>query len=155
MNQESPTPHREENLLAPQSFPSMEVSGVEFDKKFDELLTDDSADDLDEDFEDELASEIGRRQSRKRKGMYCFHCHRQEGHFLASGSRWYYSFLIGMTFGLIRLVGPFQCLCCGAKRLMFADWANLRFLMRDKGVVANSKAPRSRRSRDRTASKER
>lgn len=146
MNQESPSPRREENLLAPELSPSMEISNAEFDKKFDELLTDDSASDLDEDFEDELASEIGARHARKRKGMHCFHCHRHEGHFLASASRWYYSYLVGLTFGLIRLVGPFQCQCCGAKRLMFADWANLRYLMRDKGALGNPKSSRSRRS---------
>ena len=57
--------------------------------------------------------------SRKRVGIFCFNCNRREGHFLHRENRWYYSYLIGLTFGLIKIIGPLQCQCCGARRLMW------------------------------------
>ena len=78
-------------------------------------------------FEQEFADDSGRRKSRKRRKMFCFHCNRPEGHFLSAQHRWYYSFATGMTFGLIKIIGPYQCQCCGAKRLMCANRLNLRY----------------------------
>ncbi len=55
--------------------------------------------------------------------LFCFHCHRPENHFLEKRYDWYYSLLIGFTFGLILLVGPFRCRCCGSQRLFcFDEW---------------------------------
>ncbi|MDB4371011.1 hypothetical protein N9Z44_02810, partial [Mariniblastus sp.] len=52
--------------------------------------------------------------SRPRKRLHCFNCNRSEGHFLAHKNRWFYSYLLGLTFGLISFIGPFRCQCCGA-----------------------------------------
>lgn len=92
----------------------------------------------DEDFEDEdfidpeEYDEFGYRThpSRKRIGIFCFNCNRREGQFLFRQNRWYYSYLIGLTFGLIKIVGPYQCQCCGARRLMCSDWISLQYLLR-------------------------
>ena len=81
-------------------------------------------------FEQEFADDSGKRRSRKRRKLFCFHCNRPEGHFLSAQYRWYYSFAVGMTFGLVKIIGPYQCQCCGAKRLMFANWLNLRYWFR-------------------------
>lgn len=70
------------------------------------------------------------RPARKTIRMKCFECNRPEGHHLAARSRWFYSFSVGMTFGLILLVGPFQCQCCGSSRLMARNELNLRYWMR-------------------------
>ncbi len=58
-----------------------------------------------------------RSASRKRIGLFCFNCNRLEGHFLHRQNRWYYSYLIGLTFGLIKIIGPYQCQCCGAQAI--------------------------------------
>lgn len=68
--------------------------------------------------------------SRVRRRLHCFQCNRIEGHFLGAQSRWFYSFLLGLTFGLVKLFGPYQCQCCGGKRLMFSNSLNPRYLYR-------------------------
>ena len=68
------------------------------------------------------------RAPRKRIGIFCFNCNRREGHFLYRQNSWYYSYLIGLTFGLIKIIGPYQCQCCGARRFMCADWLHSRYL---------------------------
>lgn len=117
----------------------------------DELLAADRAADevnsnVDDELEEELEHQLGKHRSRKRKKLHCFHCHRYEGHFLSSENRWYYSFLLGLTFGLVRIVGPFQCQCCGQRRLMTADRLNIRYLFRDRGTPTKTKSrtPKSR-----------
>ncbi len=80
--------------------------------------------------------------SRARRRMHCFECNRKEGHFLASQRRWFYSFLLGLTFGLIKIVGPYQCQCCGSKRLMMFNQLNPRFwyrYFRNPGLVSSRK----------------
>ena len=79
--------------------------------------------------EEELP-EFGARPSRKRVGIFCFNCNRPDGHFLPRQHRWYYSYLVGLTFGLVKIVGPYQCQCCGARRFMCSDWISLRYLLR-------------------------
>ena len=71
-----------------------------------------------------------KKSSRSRQVMMCFECNRKEGHFLASQNRWFYSYLIGMTLGLIFLVGPYQCQCCGSKRLMIHNMLNPKYWVR-------------------------
>lgn len=72
----------------------------------------------------ELEAEL--ESSGKRKlsvvSLRCFHCNRPEKHFLAYRRRWYYSYLTGLTLGLITLIGPFKCRCCGANRLSRIEW---------------------------------
>jgi len=85
-----------------------------------------SADDLDLGNVDEHGNKI----HRKRKRLYCFSCNRPEGHSLWKQHFWYYSFLSGLTFGVVKLFGPFQCQCCGHRRLMSVDLLSPRYLYR-------------------------
>jgi hypothetical protein len=84
--------------------------------------------------------------SRRTSGLFCFNCNRDERHVLADHRRWFYSYLVGMTFGLIKIVGPFRCQCCGARRLMSSDKTNLRFWWRNLSNERRSK-PKRRSSR--------
>jgi hypothetical protein len=78
-------------------------------------------------FETEEKSELSggsansRKRSRKRR-LVCFHCNRSEGHSNPYLGSWFYSYFIGATFGLITLIGPFRCQCCGKQRTLFKDW---------------------------------
>ncbi|HMP77917.1 MAG TPA: hypothetical protein PKD54_00560 [Pirellulaceae bacterium] len=58
--------------------------------------------------------------------MYCFRCHRMERHATALSSRWYYSYLVGITFGMIWLLGPFRCRCCTSLRWFRFEWMHPR-----------------------------
>ena len=60
-------------------------------------------------------------ESRPRKRLHCFNCNRSESHFLAHKNRWFYSYLLGLTFGLITFIGPFRCQCCGDQRFFSTD----------------------------------
>ena len=71
-----------------------------------------------------------RSSSRSRRRLFCFQCNRPEGHFLASERRWFYSFLLGLTFGIINLFGPYRCQCCGAVRMMAFNAINPRYWFR-------------------------
>ena len=82
--------------------------------------------------------------SRKRIGIFCFNCNRREGQFLYLQNLWYYSFLIGMTFGLIKIIGPFQCQCCGARRFMCSDWISLRYLLKLHRDRKNSRSKKGK-----------
>lgn len=62
-----------------------------------------------------------------RKRMFCFGCNRPDGHAIAGGNRFFYSFLLGLTFGLIYLVGPYRCQCCGTLRLFRFNRMNPRY----------------------------
>lgn len=65
--------------------------------------------------------------SRSRRRLRCFECNRTEGHFLVPQGRWFYSYLLGLTFGAVTVLGPYQCQCCGAKRLMSINRLNPRY----------------------------
>ena len=82
--------------------------------------------------------------SRARRVMMCFECNRKEGHFLASQKRWFFSYLVGLTLGLIFLVGPYQCQCCGAKRLMAYNILNPKYWIR---TLRHGTAPRTKKRR--------
>lgn len=79
--------------------------------------------DLPEPVETEQEKEIRRVQ----KTLYCFHCNRKESHVPIKSYNRLSSFILGMTFGLTRLIGPFYCRCCGNSRLFWADWVNPRY----------------------------
>jgi len=67
-------------------------------------------------------SPIGKPKSqRKRLGLRCFNCNRLEGHYLSYYRRLWYSFFVGMTFGLAIIFGPYKCQCCGSQRLMISN----------------------------------
>lgn len=95
-------------------------------------------------FSTDLATtgENGKPQRRRRR-LHCFECNRSEGHFLASQHRWFYSYLLGLTFGSINIAGPYQCQCCGAKRLMAFNLLNPRYWFRSARRRKLAK-PRSR-----------
>lgn len=61
--------------------------------------------------------EEARVSGRKRLNLYCFHCNRPESHFHTLQGKWYFSYMLGFSFGLLNLTGPFRCVCCGHKRL--------------------------------------
>lgn len=96
-------------------------------------------------FEEEASGseEVGTRRSRKKSRMYCFHCNRQEVHANPYIGAWFYSYFIGLTFGLLHFIGPFRCTCCGRQRLMFRDWAHPKF----HAIMARNRAAATSRRR--------
>lgn len=90
-----------------------------------------------------------KRESRKRRYLICFSCNRVEGHFLVTGRRWFFSYLLGLSFGLILLIGPYRCQCCGASRLMYFESLNPRYWLH---MITHGKSPklRNRRSKGRS-----
>jgi hypothetical protein len=89
---------------------------------------------------------------KRRKWMFCFHCNRPEGHFVAFRGSWLYSFVTGMTFGLIKFVGPYKCQCCGKNRLMSSNFLNPKWHFKE---AKNRTASRSSRSSGRRRKKSR
>lgn len=90
-----------------------------------------------------------RKRSKKRK-IYCFNCNRQEFHIMAYKGTWLHSFLVGMSFGLARIFGPYRCTCCGKKRAMFADFCSLSYHWRkfnERRLSGSSRRRSSRSSR--------
>ncbi len=95
------------------------------------------------------------KRSKKRK-IYCFNCNRQEFHIMAYKGTMLHSFLVGMSFGLARIFGPYRCTCCGKKRAMFADFCSLSYHWRMASERRLSKTGRRRsRSRSRGSSSRR
>lgn len=100
---------------------------------------------IDDDYDD---SESSRKRSKKRK-IYCFNCNRQEFHIMAYKGTAIHSFLVGMSFGLARIFGPYRCTCCGKKRAMFADFCSLSYYWRMASERRLSKTGRRRSSSSR------
>lgn len=90
-------------------------------------------------------SSSSRRRSKKRQ-IYCFNCNRQEFHIMAYKGTSLHSLLVGMTFGLARIFGPYRCTCCGKKRAMFADFCSLSYHWRMASERRLSKTGRRRSS---------
>ena len=63
-------------------------------------------------------SNIGWTAPNGKSRLFCFHCNRPESHFNGLKGRWYFWIVNGMTFGLIRFIGPYRCRCCGNKRYL-------------------------------------
>ncbi len=76
---------------------------------------------------DDLQAEMGDR--RKRIGLHCFNCNRMEGHYLLFYRRAWYSYLIGLTFGLAVIAGPYRCQCCGAARFMMSNLLHPKYYL--------------------------
>ena len=76
---------------------------------------------------DELHAETGSR--RKRIGLKCFNCNRLEGHYLLFYRRLWYSYLIGLTFGLAVIAGPYRCQCCGSSRFMMSNLLHPKYYL--------------------------
>jgi hypothetical protein len=81
------------------------------------------------------------KSARKRLGLHCFNCNRYEGHYLSFYRRLWYSYVIGMTFGLAIVIGPYRCQCCGSSRLMMSN------LLHPKYYIAVSRLRSKKRSR--------
>lgn len=96
--------------------------------------------------EDDYDDSSSRKRSKKRK-IYCFNCNRQEFHIMAYKGTSLHSLLVGMTFGLARIFGPYRCTCCGKKRAMFADFCSLSYHWRMFSERRLSKTGRRRSSR--------
>ena len=88
------------------------------------------------------------KRSRKRK-IYCFNCNRQEFHIMAYKGTTLHSLLVGMSFGLARIFGPYRCTCCGKKRAMFADFCSLSYHWRVASERRLSKSGRRRSTNSR------
>ncbi len=122
--------------------------GHDLDSLDDSPADSDDATDIDDsteladEFEDKLDETEFEPDGRKRKKtrIFCFECNRLEGHSLYVRSRWFYSYLLGLTFGLVTIVGPYQCQCCGQKRLMCRDFLNLRYWFRTANRVDSKKS---------------
>jgi len=93
----------------------------------------------------DVDSSSSRKRSKKRK-IYCFNCNRQEFHIMAYKGTSLHSLLVGMTFGLARIFGPYRCTCCGKKRAMFADFCSFSYHWRMASERRLSKTGRRRRS---------
>ncbi len=61
--------------------------------------------------------------------LYCFRCHRDDRHFHGLRGTWYFNIVLGFSLGLILLLGPFRCRCCGGWRMMSHDMLSPRFWM--------------------------
>ncbi|MEM7456314.1 MAG: hypothetical protein AAF456_18345 [Planctomycetota bacterium] len=115
----------------------------EFSEEFDdEILDEDEYVYEDEEEEEDDDEELDDKQAKTRRRLFCFSCNRTEAHYQSYRRRWYYSFVVGMTFGLMHGVGPFRCKCCGNSRLMISDGLNPRYWFR-------SSRPKSSRSKSR------
>lgn len=78
-----------------------------------------------------LEGELGEpRRKRKRHKLYCFHCNRMENHFHSKSDKWYYSFLLGFSFGIASMIGPFRCVCCNHRRLSLLHHMHPRMILR-------------------------
>ena len=62
-----------------------------------------------------------------KKKLYCFSCHRMEYHYNALKGTAYHHLLVGFTFGLALIFGPYRCRCCGYRRLCRFDFLNPKF----------------------------
>lgn len=62
--------------------------------------------------------------------MTCFRCNRPDFHFHGLRPRWYWSVLVGFSFGLVIFTGPYRCRCCGARRWMCWDFTHPRCWMK-------------------------
>lgn len=82
---------------------------------------------------------------RVRTRMFCFECNRQEGHFVSESNRFIYSFILGLTFGLAYLIGPYTCQCCGSQRLFRYDRLHPYYWFQS----AKHRSQRSKKSRRR------
>ncbi len=78
----------------------------------------------------------------KKRELFCFHCNRLETHAPAARYGWIYSFLVGLTIGLIKLIGPFYCRCCGHRRYLNSDRLHPKFILLQRQL--NQKRRRSR-----------
>ena len=93
---------------------------------------------------DEVQAETGER--RKRIGIRCFNCNRMEGHYLLFYRRVWYSYLIGLTFGMAVIFGPYRCQCCGSSRFMMSNLLHPKYYLSIFSTRSKSKS-RSRSSR--------
>ena len=98
-------------------------------------------------------SDVGGAQqsSSKNLRLYCFACHRLEYHYNALKGTYYHHLLVGLTFGLAWLFGPYRCRCCGYRRLARFNILNLKYHYHRwkyaKGSSSNNSTSRSKRSR--------
>ncbi len=110
----------------------------------DEFHEDEEGEYIDEPI-DETHAETGKR--RKRIGLHCFSCNRREGHTLSHYRKMWYSYIVGMTFGLSIFFGPYRCQCCGSNRLMISNLLNPRYYFSMLKTKSGSSSRRSSRRR--------
>ena len=91
----------------------------------------------------------------KNRKLYCFSCHRQESHFFALKGRSHYYLMVGLTFGLIVIFGPYRCRCCGHKRLCRHNFLNLRYHLHRRKYTRPSRSGAVRSGSSRRSSSRR
>lgn len=80
----------------------------------------------------------------KRRELFCFHCHRPEMHSRATRFGFVYSFLIGLTLGLIKVIGPYYCRCCGHRRFLGSDRIHPKYWLHRRRLQKHGTGRRSR-----------
>ncbi len=76
---------------------------------------------------------------REDRVLFCLNCNRPENHTVPNRYKWYYSLLVGFTFGAILLVGPYHCRCCGNRRFFISEEYHPQALKK-KAIVLKQKA---------------
>ncbi|MEZ6094891.1 MAG: hypothetical protein R3C03_11770 [Pirellulaceae bacterium] len=76
----------------------------------------------------ELEDEWDNPGGKHRRLLFCFHCHRREYHFHTLRKKSVFPLLIGMTLGMLSVIGPYRCYCCGNHRLFNFDSLHPRTL---------------------------
>ncbi len=99
---------------------------------------------------DDKLENYGNKGKSRSFDLFCFHCNRPEWHVRASVYRWGYLFLVGLTFGLIKYIGPYYCKCCGHPRLMWSNNTNPRFWLMKFQNYRQTRKVRRRKARRRS-----
>lgn len=90
---------------------------------------------------------VGTSSGASKLRIYCFACHRMEYHYSTLKGKSYHYLLVGLTFGLALIFGPYRCRCCGHRRFVRYNSLNPRFwLHRWKYSGKSTSSKRSSRS---------
>ena len=93
-------------------------------------ILNDQSEEIDDLQEDKVSQKSSSKRKKKHVKMMCFSCNRPEVHTLVVRKRWFFSYLLGLTFGLSLILGPFFCVCCGTTRWMCHNYLNPRYWFR-------------------------
>jgi hypothetical protein len=130
-------------------FSSVSTPGGELPPEFDQLIQQDKEESyLDPSHHDLTQDHRGAQDPwyrSKRRQLFCFHCNRAESHAPALRHQWQYSFLIGMTLGLIKFLGPYFCRCCGHRRFIGSDRLNPKYWLYQRRLRRGKRRNRTRR----------
>jgi hypothetical protein len=121
-------------------------AGHQFGSEFEKLIEASEGDYTDpsrQDLGDRWNSDDDRNKT-KRRELFCFHCNRLEAHSPATRFGAFHSFLIGLTLGLVKIIGPYYCRCCGHRRFLGSDRIHPKYWIHQRRLRKLSKGRRSR-----------